>query len=57
VEARDDKDVDHVLNDHNVTKGHLKNIVTDRPAPITAPLEAWGKGSTKLAQKSAMGLY
>ena len=28
--------------DHNVTRGELKNLVTDKPAPIT----------TKLAQKS-----
>ena len=31
-----------VLFDENVTRGHLKNLVTDKPAPIT----------TKLAQKS-----
>jgi len=38
--AKDDKDIDHILNDHNVTKGHLKNLITDRPAPITKPLDS-----------------
>jgi hypothetical protein len=36
--AKKDDDIDHILNDHNVTKGALKNLITDKPAPITKPL-------------------
>jgi hypothetical protein len=35
---KDDKEIDCVLNEHNVTIKHLKNLVTDKPAPITVPL-------------------
>ena len=31
------KYTDIVLDGHNVTDSHLKNIVTDKPAPITGP--------------------
>lgn len=42
---KDDKEVDCNLNGENVTIGALKNLVTDRPAPITKPLSAVQKNA------------
>jgi hypothetical protein len=38
--ARNDSDVVMQLEGYNVTKGHLKAIITDKPAPITKPLDS-----------------
>jgi hypothetical protein len=35
---KSDADNLSVLFDHNVTRGALKNLITDRPSPITTPL-------------------
>ena len=47
--GKKDSDVAEVLDGQNFTKGHLKNIVTDKPAPITVPLN----GSALQQQKPA----
>ena len=38
VDARSDADNLSTLFDHNVTRGALKNLVTDKPSPITVGL-------------------
>ena len=54
----DDQTIDCELNGHNVTIGALKNIVTDKPAPITVPLsEAQRPTDKKFVQlESELGL-
>ena len=55
LSKKDDSKVDFVHEGHNVTVGHLKNIVTDKPTPLVGPtptLVQAAKPASKLIQKS-----